>query len=209
MCDLSKLLCLILLFHLVQEEDANVRSAVYVNVAQLRQSFSESPPSPSYLDPEGWEVHVDQESGHEYYYHPSTGRTTWDSPFLEPSSPCLPSPPQSPALSPSAASPPAWPSDWEQLVDETSGRPYYYNPMSGETSWEPPQQQSPYPPPAMEPMSVHRFLEDTAVRTAWLLYLARFSFTQGRACNGIRPRRLHRAHSLRSCQNRRGSRSVN
>ncbi|XP_042254142.1 rho GTPase-activating protein 27 isoform X1 [Thunnus maccoyii] len=149
-------------------------SPVYANVAQLRQSISESPPSapssysPSCPDPEGWEVHVDQESGQEYYYNPTTGRTTWDSPFLDSPTdpepfpaeePCSPSPPQSPALSPSTASPPTCTSDWEQLVDETSGRPYFYNPMSGETSWEPPEQLSPYPP-LMEPMSVHRFHED-------------------------------------------------
>uniref|UniRef100_UPI0037E81286 rho GTPase-activating protein 15 isoform X2 n=1 Tax=Semicossyphus pulcher TaxID=241346 RepID=UPI0037E81286 len=157
-----------------QVENETLRSAVYVNVAQLRQSISESPPSapssysPSYLDPEGWEVHVDQESGQEYYYHPSTGRTTWDSPFLDSPTdlepppeeePCSPSPPQSPALSPSTASPSGWTSEWEQLVDESSGRPYFYNPMSGETSWEPPEQLSPYPA-QMEPMSVHRFHED-------------------------------------------------
>ncbi|KAM3592111.1 uncharacterized protein V6R79_012705 [Siganus canaliculatus] len=157
-------------------ENESLRSAVYVNVAQLRQSISESPPSapssysPSYLDPDGWEVHVDQDSGQEYYYHPATGRTTWDNPFLdsptdpEPShraeNPRSPSPPPSPALSPSTASPtPAWTSDWEQLVDEISGRPYFYNPMSGETSWEPPEQLSPFPT-VMEPMSVHRFHED-------------------------------------------------
>lgn len=149
-----------------QVENQSLQSAVYVNVAQLRQSTSESPPSsysPSYLDPEGWEVHVDEDSGQEYYFHPSTGRTTWDNPFLDsptdPEPPYSPSPPQSPALSPSASSPPAWPSDWEQLVDETSGRPYFYNSMSGETSWEPPEHLSPYPP-LMEPMSVHRFHED-------------------------------------------------
>ncbi|XP_028263720.1 rho GTPase-activating protein 15 isoform X2 [Parambassis ranga] len=151
-----------------QVEEDSLRSAVYVNVAQLRQSISESPPSapssysPSYLHPEGWEVHVDQDSGQEYYYHPATGRTTWDSPFLDTPTdpepfpaeePCSPSPPQSPA------SPAVWASDWEQLVDETSGRPYFYNPMSGETSWDPPEQLSPYPP-VMEPMSVHRFHED-------------------------------------------------
>ncbi|CAB1437956.1 unnamed protein product [Pleuronectes platessa] len=137
-----------------QVENERLRSAVYVNVAQLRQSISESPPSapssysPSYLDPEGWEVHVDQESGQEYYYHPSSGQTTWDNPFLDSPTeperlpaedPCYPSPPQSPALSPSTSSPPAWISDWEQVVDETSGRPYFYNAMSGETSWEPPE----------------------------------------------------------------------
>ncbi|XP_034715868.1 rho GTPase-activating protein 27 isoform X2 [Etheostoma cragini] len=152
-----------------QVGNERLQSAVYVNVAQLRQSISESPPSapssysPSYLDPEGWETHIDQESGQEYYYHPTTGRTTWDNPYLDsptdPEPPYSPSPPQSPTLSPSLASPPAWISDWEQLVDETSGRPYFYNQMSGETSWEPPEHLSPYPP-LMEPMSVHRFHED-------------------------------------------------
>lgn len=188
-----------------QVQDESLRSATYVNVAQLRQSISESPPSgpssysPSYLDPEGWEVHTDQESGQEYYYHPATGRTTWDNPFLDSPSdpdplpsaeePRSPSPPQSPALSLSTASPPVWTSDWEQLVDESSGRPYFYNPMSGETSWEPPEQLSPYPP-VMEPMSVHRFHEDGPVRTAGLLHLASllpvsscFSCTQGKAVN--------------------------
>ncbi|XP_047464544.1 rho GTPase-activating protein 12 isoform X2 [Mugil cephalus] len=161
--------------HSQKVENENLRSAVYVNVAQLRQSISESPPSapsscsPSGPDQEEWEVHVDQDSGQEYYYHPSTGRTTWDNPFVdsptdpEPPPPAeqprSPSPPQSPARSLSTASPTAWTSDWEQLVDETSGRPYFYNPMSGETSWEPPEPLSPYPT-LMEPMSVHRFHED-------------------------------------------------
>nr|XP_043869904.1 rho GTPase-activating protein 27 [Solea senegalensis] len=160
--------------HTEQVENESLHSAVYVNVAQLRQSVSESPPSapssysPSYLDPEGWEVHTDQESGQEFYYHPTTGHTTWDNPFLDSPTdverfsaeePCSPSPPKSPALSLITPSPPAWTSEWEQLVDEISGRSYFYNPMSGETSWEPPEQLSPYPP-LMEPMSVHRFHED-------------------------------------------------
>ncbi|XP_037836735.1 rho GTPase-activating protein 15 isoform X2 [Kryptolebias marmoratus] len=151
-----------------QVQNESLHSAVYVNVAQLRQSISASPledpspRSPSYLDQEGWEVHVDRDSGQEYYYHPATGRTTWDHPFPDsPTDPAeeprSPSPLQSPALSASPAS--GWTSDWEQLVDETSGQPYFYNPTSGETSWEPPEQQSPYPL-LMEPMSVHRFHND-------------------------------------------------
>ncbi|KAM3859630.1 rho GTPase-activating protein 27-like [Diretmus argenteus] len=155
-------------------ENDSVYSSVYVNVAQLHQSIPESPPSapssysPPYLDPEEWEVHLDQESGQEYYYHPTTGRTTWDNPLLDSpmdpealprEEPCSPSPTQSPALSPSTASPPAGTPDWEQLVDETSGRLYFYNPMSGETSWEPPEQLSPYMS-LMEPLGAYRHHED-------------------------------------------------
>lgn len=162
-------------FASVQVEDETSQSAVYANVAQLRHSLSRTPPScsPSYLHLNGWEVHVDQESGQEYYYHPDTGQTTWDKPFLDsPTSPeslsaenpLSPSPPLSPVFSTSTASPSSVrTSDWEQLVDESSGRPYFYNLMSGETTWEPPEQLSPNPV-TMEPMSVHRFHEDGPVR---------------------------------------------
>uniref|UniRef100_A0A3P9P2N5 Rho GTPase activating protein 27 n=1 Tax=Poecilia reticulata TaxID=8081 RepID=A0A3P9P2N5_POERE len=166
--------CTVLSYLQVQNE--NLRSAVYVNVAELRQSISESPPSdpspcsPSYLTQEGWEVHVDQESGQEYYYHPDTGSTTWDNPYLD--SPTDPEqlPPEVPFPPPSPQS--DWASDWEQLVDETTGQPYFYNHMSGETSWDPPEQQSPYPSP-MEPMSVHRFRDVEPVRTDSLAALLR------------------------------------
>ncbi|XP_061763620.1 rho GTPase-activating protein 27 [Nerophis ophidion] len=145
---------------LCQVEDESVRAPIYVNLAEFRHNPSGSPP-----DHHGWEVHVDPESGLEYYYHPATGRTTWDSPLAEsPREPDQEPPSPAPTWSPtrilSTASRPASTSDWEQLMDESSGLPYFYNAMSGETSWEPPGLQSPYQPP-MEPMSVHRFPQDT------------------------------------------------
>ncbi|XP_070304764.1 LOW QUALITY PROTEIN: rho GTPase-activating protein 27 [Salvelinus sp. IW2-2015] len=148
----------------------SVQNAVYVNVAELGRNISESPPSafnppctPPYLDSKGWEVHTDQESGREYYYHPESGQTTWDNPYIDLEAPaevsvCSPSS-QFPSLSPTSASPPAWTSDWKQCLDVTSGRQYFYNPVSGETSWEPPEPQCPYPP-LMEPLSGLRSLEE-------------------------------------------------
>ncbi|XP_042183080.1 rho GTPase-activating protein 27-like isoform X3 [Oncorhynchus tshawytscha] len=146
----------------------SVQNAVYVNVAELGRNISESPPSAfsppctlPYLDSKGWEVHTDQESGREYYYHPESGQTTWDNPHIDPEAPaevsvCSPSS-QFPSLSPTSASPPAWTSDWEQCLDVTSGRQYFYNP--GETSWESPEPQCPYPA-LMEPLSGLRSLEE-------------------------------------------------
>ncbi|XP_041939394.1 rho GTPase-activating protein 27 isoform X4 [Alosa sapidissima] len=126
-------------------------------------------PLPAAPDSEGWEVHVDEGSGQEFYYHPDSGETTWDRPatmmmdavaedlpgaarqrLSRPTSTSTPpspsvhsSPPAGPAPGPplavASSGPPGWrASDWERIVDEASGRPYYYNHASGETSWDPP-----------------------------------------------------------------------
>ncbi|XP_072522758.1 rho GTPase-activating protein 27 isoform X2 [Salminus brasiliensis] len=146
----------------VEDEDV---SAVYVNVPRVRRSVSglpspqsswevlDTPDSPPdlpdniRLGSKGWEIHTDQESGQQYYYQPSTGRSTWDYPLSasmesdmgteEP--PASPSPAQSPACSPLGPSPPRWSSDWEKVLDERSGRHYFFNPVSGESSWDPPE----------------------------------------------------------------------
>ncbi|XP_036384993.1 rho GTPase-activating protein 27-like isoform X2 [Megalops cyprinoides] len=138
-----------------QVERESPSTPVYVNVAELRNSFPQSPPSPSppprasrhlSLDLEGWEVHTDQESGQDYYYHPTTGQTTWDNPFGPPTNTEVPE--EEPARSPSPSPSPlaAGTSDWEQLLDEVSGQHYFYNPATGETSWDPPEQLSSSPP---------------------------------------------------------------
>ncbi len=43
---------------------------------------------------------------------------------------------------------------WEQLVDEVSGRFYYYNPTSGATSWAAPEPLSPSSPSSPLPGSM-------------------------------------------------------
>nr|XP_046270588.1 rho GTPase-activating protein 12 isoform X2 [Scatophagus argus] len=98
-----------------------------------------SPPSPQ----DGWQVHTDQDSGKVFYFHPVTRETTWSDPHgvppppardmdqskgIEEGQPTSPSPLLSPASSQGSCG-------WEQLVDEVSGRVYYYNPTSGATSW--------------------------------------------------------------------------
>ncbi|XP_046894362.1 rho GTPase-activating protein 27-like [Hypomesus transpacificus] len=105
---------------------------------------------------EGWQVHTDQDSGKEFYHHPATGKTSWASPL---SPPALSSSVEmdlprdrevllgpSPALSPAPSSASSQSSGWEQLLDETSGRHYYYNPTSGATSWGVPEPTTPSSP---------------------------------------------------------------
>ncbi|XP_030649344.1 rho GTPase-activating protein 27 [Chanos chanos] len=132
-------------------ENASPNTAVYANVTDLKKTTPRPPISsttsscsstgtslsPLPLDTEGWEVHTDQDSGKEFYFQRSTGQTTWTDPRSPPPSAGMESmapihPEPSPASTPD--------SDWEQVLDETSGRHYYYNPTSGQTSWSAPDQ---------------------------------------------------------------------
>ncbi|XP_040917990.1 rho GTPase-activating protein 27-like isoform X2 [Toxotes jaculatrix] len=111
-----------------------------------------SPLSPQ----DGWQVHTDQDSGKVFYYHPVTRQTVWSDPHGPPPPPVgdmdqskgreggqLTSP--SPVLSPASSQ---GSSGWEQLMDEVSGRFYYYNPTTRATSWTAPELLSPSSPPA-------------------------------------------------------------
>ncbi|CAM4706943.1 unnamed protein product [Leuciscus chuanchicus] len=144
----------------LQVEDDSALTAVYVNIPRVRrrtidtsspitpplQNFPD-PPDNLLLDSAGWEVHTDDQSGQEYYFHPSTGRSTWDFPLSysmdssmateEARSP--PSFPQSPISSPAGRSPRRWSSDWEKVLDDNTGRHYFFNSVSGQSSWDPPE----------------------------------------------------------------------
>uniref|UniRef100_A0A8C0HNH6 Rho GTPase activating protein 27 n=1 Tax=Buteo japonicus TaxID=224669 RepID=A0A8C0HNH6_9AVES len=80
-----------------------------------------------------WETHTDTDSGHLFYYNPVTGETTWDCPFGQAEDGV------SPVASPASSLPhsPEFP-EWEQYMDEASGQAFFYNSVTGETSWDPP-----------------------------------------------------------------------
>ncbi|XP_048470770.1 rho GTPase-activating protein 12 isoform X1 [Rhincodon typus] len=111
--------------------------AVYQNVAELRQELAQELSGLSdnlTSHQEEWETHIDQATGQPFYYNVVTGETTWDSPFDSTDR----KEPQTPRSRTSSTSNPFV--EWESHLDEISGQPYYYNPVTGETTWERPEQ---------------------------------------------------------------------
>uniref|UniRef100_A0A8C5U9F1 Rho GTPase activating protein 27 n=1 Tax=Malurus cyaneus samueli TaxID=2593467 RepID=A0A8C5U9F1_9PASS len=108
---------------------------IYLNIQELREEAAAAAASSAPEEPGGsvsdWETHTDTDSGHLFYYNPVTGQTTWDCPFGQDGV----SPAASPA--PSLAHSPELP-EWEQHVDQGSGQTFFYNWVTGETSWDPP-----------------------------------------------------------------------
>ncbi|KAM4622510.1 rho GTPase-activating protein 27-like [Discoglossus pictus] len=119
-----------------EEEPVPVPVPVYVNIEELRKERltrrSDQHSSTSTL--EEWETHTDTSTGHPFYYNSLTGETTWDSPFDQ-SEDQTHSPISSPSQSPLLVE-----SDWERHFDEITRQFYFYNSVSGETSWDPPEE---------------------------------------------------------------------
>lgn len=111
--------------------------------------------------PDGWESAIAPGSGKVYYANRITGEASWELP-------------QAAAIKAAPAPPPAaaagfqgsdqLPEGWEQAVDKSTGKVYYANRKTGQSSWERPaappppalaqQQQAPPPPPPPPPASV-------------------------------------------------------
>ncbi|XP_063814947.1 rho GTPase-activating protein 27 isoform X3 [Pseudophryne corroboree] len=118
----------------VKEEEDQVH--IYANLEDFRKesarqrSFSQRHSSTGTI--EEWETHIDKESGQLFYYNSLSGETTWDCPFDQ-AEDQLHSP-----YSPTSLSPLPGEAEWEKLLDEVSGEFYFYNIVTGETSWDPP-----------------------------------------------------------------------
>lgn len=112
---------------------------MYVNIQELQQeaeaaAASTLPKQHLSSSLADWETHTDTDSGQLFYYNPVTGETTWDSPFENLEDGVSPATSPSPSLtnSPMLA-------EWCQHMDEASGQVFFYNSVTGETSWERPQ----------------------------------------------------------------------
>ncbi|XP_007482550.2 rho GTPase-activating protein 27 isoform X1 [Monodelphis domestica] len=128
---------------LPEEKVENSLDPVYVNVERQQRIPALAPASPSAPAPAPapapipistspvWETHTDLGSGRPYYYNPSTGETTWESPFGPTESASSPATSLSPLGSPGDPE-----AEWDQYWDEESRRVFFYNPLTGETAWE-------------------------------------------------------------------------
>lgn len=123
------------MFPQVHKEADKTPDPIYLNIQELREEAAAASSAPE--EPGGsvsdWETHTDTDSGHLFYYNPVTGETTWDCPFGQAADGVSPAASPTSSLTHSLERP-----EWEQHVDEGSGQTFFYNSVTGETSWDPP-----------------------------------------------------------------------
>ncbi|XP_066442989.1 rho GTPase-activating protein 27 isoform X2 [Eleutherodactylus coqui] len=122
----------------VNEEEAP--SPIYANLEDFCRAGLRQRTSYSASTIEDWETHTDKRSGQLFYYNCVTGETTWDCPFDQ-TEDTLQSPISLASLSPLPGEP-----EFEKHFDESSGQFYFYNLVTGETSWDPPPESEPHLP---------------------------------------------------------------
>jgi len=98
--------------------------------------------------PPDWAEVKDPKSGKVYYYNKKTKKTSWTPPEPEPEpEPAAAEPEPQPEPEPAAD---ALPPGWTEAVDPRSGKTYYYNKATKETSWKKPTAAAAAPPAADE-----------------------------------------------------------
>ena len=98
-----------------------------------------APIAPGGLPPD-WTEHKDPATGKAYYYNKLTKETTWDKPAARPgpSMPSAPAAPKAPSVPRAPIAPGGLPPEWTEHKDPATGKVYYYNKITKETSWQRP-----------------------------------------------------------------------
>lgn len=98
-----------------------------------------APAAPGGLPPD-WTEHKDPTTGKTYYYNKLTKETTWTKPApkLAATAPLAPGAPKAPAAPGAPPAPGGLPPDWTEHKDPVTGKTYYYNKLTKETTWEKP-----------------------------------------------------------------------
>ena len=106
-----------------------------------------APVAPGALPPD-WTEHKDPATGKAYYYNKLTKETTWDKPATRPGSsmPSAPAAPKAPSVPGASVAPGGLPPDWTEHKDPATGKAYYYNKLTKETTWEKPATAAPKAP---------------------------------------------------------------
>lgn len=84
-----------------------------------------------------WKEFEDQQTGRKYYFNTETKETSWTVP--EGYTPQTTQPPESQQIMVEEQKQPQLPPGWEEFEDEKTGKKYYYNKATNETSWVLPQ----------------------------------------------------------------------
>eukprot|EP00438_Fugacium_kawagutii_P036517 Skav217608 [mRNA] locus=scaffold2172:225599:227653:+ [translate_table: standard] len=98
-----------------------------------------APIAPGGLPPD-WTEHKDPATGKAYYYNKATKETTWNQPASGPaaSMPAAPAAPKAPTVPGAPIAPGGLPPDWTEHKDPATGKAYYYNKATKETTWNQP-----------------------------------------------------------------------
>ncbi|KAG2948785.1 hypothetical protein PC117_g5747 [Phytophthora cactorum] len=121
-----------------------------------------------------WDRYVDSTTSKSFYYNPVTNETQWTAPDKDFDNAVINSPDKAAAtgtdavVSPSGQAAPTQ-GTWQEFLDEASGQLYYYNPKTGECSWEPPSGDS---PGVVESLQSVATAESAAIgASSWVMYI--------------------------------------